>query len=808
MATEIVTDELGQPKAAMPVREVAGVIATDETGRPVESMPVRYVEGAIDTVTGRALPVTPVEIVAGLITTNEVGQAVPVRPVRVVTTPTVTDSAGRVVASVPVRSGTPAPVVIGGVEVGTVGAAGTLYENYKLIEGDDFVSPPSRWSGRNLSGKYAHSALSVGFRQTSTADSAMYVDPAFRGARSQSPTDLGYDRVSVSNSILTLTASAPEAEILPFLPTTYTGGRGDANNRPPLLTGSLKTAPHFMLSAQADWIVECRVRLPSGVARGYWPSFWTSTFFWPDRGEVDIVEVKKDASGNMTSLMNVYGNISNGSPAEFTTVATPAYAAGQWINVMAKRVGNTIFFYDDAATPGTYALRGSTTNYVARFSGAHDIRLDLAVSNNWDASTFSAGDWPKSVEFDWWRVWVPTAAGPNRPTQILPAVNTTPGGSWAATFPSATTLHGSGAGLEQVTGAFDNYDAPGFPTRNTTTRLPTSMTVDLSARTVSGTVPTTEGGCLPILITYAYDDGTPASRVMLPFNVAPAVQSIFGNQSVIEGAAVNLSVAYTAFHSGNLGPHTYTATSDKGWLTITGNGTQSLTITGTAPADDVATITVNCTNSIGQVTTVTRTVTATAAPSLFFEDDFNAAGGTLAGRVANSGGTWATHPLSSATHSLSGAGGGGIYQPTTDIGWMTNNQTVPNANYYVEADLLVKSVLGGGPSISVNGRMDASALTFYGIRYTGTAFILYKSVAGTLTTLATYTATQATGVLATVRLEMNGDQISGLVDGVLRMGPVTDADITAAGRVGTRMYGNNATPTTGQHLEGMRAGRL
>lgn len=109
MATEIVTDELGQPKAAMPVREVAGVIATDETGRPVESMPVRYVEGAIDTVTGRALPVTPVEIVAGLITTNEVGQAVPVKPVRVVTTPTVTDSTGRVVASVPVRSGTPAP---------------------------------------------------------------------------------------------------------------------------------------------------------------------------------------------------------------------------------------------------------------------------------------------------------------------------------------------------------------------------------------------------------------------------------------------------------------------------------------------------------------------------------------------------------------------------------------------------------------------------------------------------------------------------------------------------------------------------
>ena len=68
--------------------------------------------------------------------------------------------------------------------------------------------------------------------------------------------------------------------------------------------------------------------------------------------------------------------------------------------------------------------------------------------------------------------------------------------------------------------------------------------------------------------------------------------------------------------------------------------------------------------------------------------------------------------------------------------------------------------------------------------------------------------TQPTGVQATTRLEINGDQISGYVDGVLRMGPVTDANITAAGRVGTRIFGNNAAPTTGQHFEAMRAGSL
>lgn len=713
----------------------------------------------------------------------------------------------------PYARGAAAPVEVGGVAIGTAGGAGTLYEGLKLIEGDDFGAPVSRWSGSNLTGKYAHSAMSVGFRQTSSADSAMYVDPAYRGPRSESPTALGYDRVSVASSVLTLTASAPDAGIVPFLPTTYTGGRGDGSNKPKLLSGSLKTAPHFMLSAQADFVMECRVRLAAGVARGYWPSFWTTTFFWPDRGEIDIVEAKKDGSGNMTSLMNVFGNVSDGAGAESITVATPAYAANQWINVMAKRVGGTIFFYDDAAVPGTYALRGSTTSYVARLSGAHDIRLDLAVSNTWDASTFSAGDWPKIVEFDWWRAWVPVAASANRSTQILPAVNTTPGGSWAATFPSVATLHGVGAGLEQVTGAFDNYDAPGYATRSGTTRLPTSMTVNLTTRAISGIVPTTEGGCLPVFITYAYNDGTPASRVMLPFNVAPALQSVFSNQIIEAGNPINITLAYTAFHSGNLGPHTYTATSDKAWVTIAGNGTGELTFTGTVPVGETATIAINCTNAIGQVTTVARTITEGVPSTIFFEDTFTGAAASLAGRTSSTGGIWSTHPLSTggATHQLSGLGG--IYQNGFDVGLMTNNQAAPDADYYVEADLLVKTVVAGGVSASVNGRMDSAALTFYGIRYTGTAFILYKSVAGTLTTLATYTATQSTGVLATIRLEMLGDQISGYVDGILRMGPVTDTAITAAGRVGTRMFGNNTggnntTATTGQHFEAIRAGQL
>lgn len=514
------------------------------------------------------------------------------------------------------------PPTVNGVQIGEEGGTGTLYEGYALAAGDDFASPPTRWTGANTAGKYAHSALSYGFRQTSpNNDVAMYIDPAYRGARSESPTPLGYDGTAVADSVLTLTASAPPSELLPFLPTTFTGGRGDGGNRPKLITGSLKSAPHFMLSAQADFILETRVRLADGMVRGYWPSFWSTTFFWPEFGELDVVEVRKNPTTGANAILSVlHGNLTDGGSSTNSQIASTTTPANTWVHVLIEKVGDTVTLYDDIAEPGTLAVR-ATNNTTAgqtlasRLRGAHDIRLDLAVSNGWDNTTFDAADWPEIVEFDWWRAWVPAAAGANPESQYLPAVNTTPGGSWAATFPSAVDLHGAGAGFEQVTAAWDNFDAPGFATRNGTTKLPWSMTVDLSARTVSGTVPTTEGGCLPLLFTYAYDDGTPASRVFKSINVAPAFQTLFGSNSIGVGVEVDLTVNYTDFHSGNLGPHTYSVNKTGGsWLTITGEGTDTLTISGTSgETDETVTLEIVCTNAIGQTTTVTRTITVAAA---------------------------------------------------------------------------------------------------------------------------------------------------------------------------------------------------
>lgn len=617
----------------------------------------------------------------------------------------------------------------------------------------------------------------------------MYIDPAYRGARSQSPTDLGYDRVSVADSVMTLTATLPPSDLLPFLPTTYTGGRGDASNRPRLISGSVKTAPHFMLSAAADFIMEARVRMDAGVARGYWPSFWTTTFFWPDRGEIDILEGIKNSLGALSSKMNIIGNSADGGAAEFITVAQPNYPANQWINVMAKKVGNTLFFYDDADSPGTYVLRGSTTSLVSRMTGAHDIRLDLAVANAWDGSTYNAGDWPKKVEFDWWRAWVPASAGANPALQILPAVNTTPGGSWAATFPSKTALHGSGAGLEQVSAAWDNFDAPGMPTRNNVTRLPTSMTVDLTARTVSGTVPTTEGGCMGVFITHAYADGTPASRVLLPYNVAPAVQSLAIGSYVV-GAAINEVIGYTAFHSGNLGPHTYNVTAPG--LTVSGNGTGTVAITGTASTS--VDVTIECTNSIGQTTTVNRTLTVTAGAATLDDTFTGKADGTdLTAHTGEGGGTWSRHPTA-ASAKIGMAADGFVYQETADATslYISSVATIP-ADAVITSVFSAKTLDNQARQLGIVGRCNPTAATFYLVRINQPAGVtrsiqLFRSVNGTLTQLGSgVTVTLTAGQTRTIALRMVGSTISVELDGSSVIS-VTDTNIPAAGRAGIRAY--------------------
>ena len=111
----------------------------------------------------------------------------------------------------------------------------------------------------------------------------------------------------------------------------------------------------------------------------------------------------------------------------------------------------------------------------------------------------------------------------------------------------------------------------------------------------------------------------------------------------------------------------------------------------------------------------------------------------------------------------------------------------PSADYSVSADLYFSAV-SGSPSIGPCLRMSATAITMYQVRYVGgTGITLGRFLNGTASTLSTVAFTPTAGQTAKLTLKAEGTSLSVYLDDVLIIGPVTDANITAAGYVGHRM---------------------
>ncbi len=113
-----------------------------------------------------------------------------------------------------------------------------------------------------------------------------------------------------------------------------------------------------------------------------------------------------------------------------------------------------------------------------------------------------------------------------------------------------------------------------------------------------------------------------------------------------------------------------------------------------------------------------------------------------------------------------------------------------NADYESSADIAVLNANAAFPLIGVCARMQAGAQTMYFLVWGESAgnIRLFKYVAGTQTQLGssyTYTLTTTPARLA-IRVE--GSNISGKLNGTTVIGPVTDTDITAAGKAGIYLF--------------------
>lgn len=190
----------------------------------------------------------------------------------------------------------------------------------------------------------------------------------------------------------------------------------------------------------------------------------------------------------------------------------------------------------------------------------------------------------------------------------------------------------------------------------------------------------------------------------------------------------------------------------------------------------------------------------------FLTDAFNDAPGTaLASHVADSGATYALHPSYSGLLVVSDANR--IRQTTSTTSGYISSASPSNANYRVRGRFYKRSATD--QILAVAGRMDAAANSMYLASYRDDTdnWLLRKAVAGVFTALGSEVPEALTlDQEYIVDLLMEDDQISLLVNEVLKIGPITDSAITAAGKVGIRNSGSaTGTDTTGIHLASLEA---
>jgi lysophospholipase L1-like esterase len=206
-------------------------------------------------------------------------------------------------------------------------------------------------------------------------------------------------------------------------------------------------------------------------------------------------------------------------------------------------------------------------------------------------------------------------------------------------------------------------------------------------------------------------------------------------------------------------------------------------------------------NDAGHAAIAEAVLTATRQEGFLVDAFDGALDSDLAAHAPAHGGSWAVQSgyTPATPNRLDGAGR--VYG-TTSSGVYRATDAPPGPNYAVEAKLDCLTSLAGD-SVGIAGRMQAAANTLYFVRFarSSNSWGLFKTVAGTTTQLGASWSDGFASGSRTVRLIMNGSSISTEIDGVLRIGPVTDSAIAGAGHAGMRFGGAVQTAATGIHID-------
>jgi hypothetical protein len=200
---------------------------------------------------------------------------------------------------------------------------------------------------------------------------------------------------------------------------------------------------------------------------------------------------------------------------------------------------------------------------------------------------------------------------------------------------------------------------------------------------------------------------------------------------------------------------------------------------------------------------------APAHAATFVNDTFTGADGTnLTAHVGETGAMWTTQVGQTGTLALTSSSGG-VRTTVTGITALYVASGIPTtADYKVEADLKTRSgwSQGTGARSLVACRMSSAAATGYYFGYDKGlgAWYISKSVAGTVTTLASTSATLANSTTYHIEGDCQGTALTLKVAGVSKV-TATDSAITAAGSAGLQSKTLQSGTTAGIHIDNLAA---
>lgn len=190
---------------------------------------------------------------------------------------------------------------------------------------------------------------------------------------------------------------------------------------------------------------------------------------------------------------------------------------------------------------------------------------------------------------------------------------------------------------------------------------------------------------------------------------------------------------------------------------------------------------------------------APTTPGSFVNDTFtDTAGTSVLTHTGETGATWTKHPSYSASGAVISDANRLRASLSTDWNIFYSSGVPAGAEYDVTSVIYIATYTSS--FAAATGRHSTSADTYYMARNPGAgAWNLQKSVAGTVSTLGTFSQTLSAGVSYTVQIQIRDATKKMFIDGVERASS-SDNAITAAGRVGAIVVtaGSN---TTHHHLD-------